>query len=100
MNAFGRRAEAFAQTCGLGRGEAKGGDHRLSFERENFAACCGGAEHTASRGDVPTPPVMAWRDRKPDPAFNLGAEHQSRDEIATAHPGPFPHRDPGTAPRP
>jgi hypothetical protein len=25
MNAFGRRAEAFAQTCGLGRGEAKDG---------------------------------------------------------------------------
>jgi hypothetical protein len=95
VNAFGRRAEAFAQARGLGRGEAKGGNHWLGFERKKFGAPCGGAEHAAGRGDVPAPPVMAWRHRKPDSAFNLGAEHESENEIAAAHASEFTEREQG-----
>ena len=53
MNAFGRRAEAFAKARGLGRSEAKGEDHWLGLKRKKFGAPGGGAEHAAGRGDVP-----------------------------------------------
>ena len=59
VNAFGRRAEAFAKARGLGRGKAKGEDHWLGLKRKKFGTPGGGAEHPAGRGDVPAPPVMA-----------------------------------------
>jgi hypothetical protein len=95
VNAFGRRAKAFAQAGGLGRGEPEGKDHRFGLKPKNFSAPGGGAEYAAGSGDVPTPPIMARRHRKPDPAFNLGAEHESENEIAAAHASQFAKRKKG-----
>src|SRR5580658_7162946 len=76
-DALCRCAETFAQARSLRRRAAERPHHLPGIEPEQLAATRRRAEHPAGRRDMPAAIVMARRDRKPDPAFDLLAEHES-----------------------
>ena len=93
--AFRRRAQTLAQARGL-RGRGAERPHHLALvERGQLSAACGSAEHAAGRGDVPSPVIMAGRDREPDAGLYLIAEDKGQQQIGPAQPPQFGERENG-----
>jgi hypothetical protein len=67
----------------LSASSAEREDHALAVEAEKPAGAGGRAEHAAGRGDVPALGIVAGKDRAADPAFDLDAEHEGCEQIAT-----------------
>ncbi len=92
MEALGHRAEHFAQSHRLRRGQTDRVAHAHLVEAQHLAGGDSGAEHAGGAGGVPADLLMCRRHRSGDAALRLDAQHHGVDEVAAAEFAVFRQR--------